>query len=204
MLLLLAFQMLILPTELPVGIVNKPYDAPQLRLTGGSRCLRADSSMKIVSGKLPPGMRLSTAGVFEGTPAVEGIYPIRVSASNGCGSQLAEMRLEVQGAPILDASVGLVVWKYKKGGVDPPAKELLVAGNWPGLAYRVDGAPAWLEVLVRQGRLPLKSAAFEADLVTLIPKPLALAPGKYKASLIISAWGASRSPNVEVELEVTQ
>ena len=204
MLLLLALQMLILPTDLPMGIVNKPYDSPQLRLTGGTRCMRTETVMMVLGGRLPLGLHLSTAGVFEGTPQEEGVYPLRISASNGCGFQVAEMRLEVQGAPILDASMRLLLWKFKKGDLVAPVGELLVAGNWPGLAYRIDGAPDWLEVAVRQGRLPPKGAAFEADLVTLRAKPEALAPGRYKATLIISAWGGSRSPHVEVELEVTQ
>ena len=202
--LLLAFQMFLLPTELPVGIVNKPYDSPQLRLTGGSQCSRADTSMRIKAGKLPTGVHLSTAGVFEGTPEEEGVFPIQVAASNGCGVYVAGMQLEIQGAPILDASVSSLHWKWKKGEGMLEAKELLVAGNWPGLAYRIDGTPEWLNVVVRQGRLPRKASAFEADLVSLTPKPDALAPGKYKATLIISAWGASRAPHVDVEIEVLQ
>ena len=202
--LLLAFQMFLLPTELPVGIVNKPYDSPQLRLTGGAQCSRADTSMRIKAGKLPAGVHLSTPGVFEGTPEEEGIFPIQVVASNGCGLHVTDMKLEVQGAPILDASVNSLHWKWKRGEGVLEAKELLVAGNWPGLAYRIDGAPEWLNVVVRQGRLPPKASAFEADLVSLKPKPDALAPGKYKATLIISAWGASRAPRVDIEIEVLQ
>ena len=199
---LLAFQLLLTTTELPPGIIHKPYDAPQLQLSGGSRCARNESTLRLIHGHLPSGLTLSSSGIFSGTPREAGVFPVRVEAANGCYSSSINLTLEIHGAPILDASESNISWVWKPGSAPLLSKEFLVAGNRPGLAYQIDGVPAWLNVAVRSGTLPLQNSPFEADLVTLSPNLSGLAPGKYAATLIIGAWGAVRSPKVLVELDI--
>ncbi len=202
MLLLLAFQLSLTPVELAPGIVNKPYDSPQFQLSGGARCARNEASVRIIGGRLPAGIQLSGAGILSGVPKEEGVFPIVLEAGNGCGSFQAQLKLEINGAPILDASERSISWVWKTGSVLPAPREFLVAGGWPGLAYRIEGSPAWLEMALRLGTIPPRNSPFEADLVTLAPYPTGLVPGKYSATLLVTAWGASRSPRVLVQLEV--
>ena len=202
MMILLAFQLLLTPTELPPGIIHKPYDVPQLQLSGGSRCARNESTLRLISGHLPSGLTLSNAGILSGIPREAGVFPIRVEAANGCSSSSVNLTLEIHGAPILDASESNISWVWKPGSAPLPSKEFLVAGSSPGLPYRIDGVPTWLQVAVRSGTLPPQNSPFEADLVTLSPNLSGLAPGKYSATLTIGAWGAVRSPKVLVELDI--
>ena len=202
MLLLIAFQLSLAPAELVPGIVNKPYDSPQFQLSGGARCARNEASIRIIGGRLPAGIQLSGAGMMSGVPKEEGVFPIVLEAGNGCASIQAQMKLEINGAPIFDASERSIAWVWKTGSALPAAREFLVAGGWPGLAYRIEGLPAWLEMALRFGTIPPMNSPFEADLVTLAPYPAGLIPGKYSATLVVTAWGASRSPRVLVELEV--
>ena len=199
---LLAFQMLITPMELPPGVMNKPYDAPGFQLTGGARCGSANAGFRVAAGKLPAGLVLSSAGSFSGVPRAEGVYPLRIEGANGCGRAFTAVNLEIQGAPIFETNERNFSWTWKAGAPAPLEREFLVAGNWPGLAYRIDGTPPWLDVSVRFGALPERNSAFEADMVTLRPVVDGLAPGKYSAALIIGAWGAARSPRVMVQLEI--
>ena len=199
---LLAFQMLITPLELPAGAMNKPYEAPGFKLIGGARCGSANAGFRIAEGKLPAGLTLSSAGVISGAPRAEGLYPLRIEGANCCGRVFAAVNLEIQGAPLFETSEWNISWTWKTGASAPLEREFLVAGNWPGLPYRIDGAPPWLDVSVRFGALPERNSAFEADMVTLRPVTDGLAPGKYSATLIIGAWGAARSPRVLVQLEI--
>lgn len=202
MLLLLAFQLSLTPLELAPGIVNKPYDSPQFQLAGGAQCARNEASVRIIGGRLPVGLQLSGAGMLSGVPKEEGVFPIVLEAGNGCASIQAQLKLEINGAPIFDASERNISWVWKTGSAMPAPREFLVAGGWPGLPYRIEGLPAWLEMALRLGTIPPKNSPFEADLVTLAPYPTGLVPGKYLATLIVTAWGASRSPRILVELEV--
>jgi hypothetical protein len=199
---LLAFQLLLIPAELPTGIIHKPYDAPQFQLSGGARCARNEPTLRLTSGHLPSGLVLSSSGILTGIPREAGAFHFQVEAANGCSATFVDLTLEIHGAPILDASESNIGWLWKKGSDAPIPREFLVAGSRPGLAYRIDGAPAWLDVAVRSGTLPLLNSPFEADLVTLSPNIAALAPGKYSATLSVGAWGAVRSPKILVELEV--
>ncbi len=201
---LLAFQMLVTPVELPTGAINKAYDAATFKLSGGARCGSADAGFRIAEGKLPAGLSLSSSGVFSGAPRAAGTYPLRIEGANGCGRAYAAVNLEIQGSPIFETNERNISWVWKSATPAPTEREFLVAGNWPGLAYRIDGTPPWLDVSVRLGTLPERNSAFEADMVTLRPKLDGLAPGKYSATLIISAWGATRSPRVVVELEIVE
>ena len=200
--LFLAFQLLMTPSELPIGAINKAYDAPPFQLAGGAKCGNAEAGFRVIQGKLPNGLAISSRGVFTGVPRENGAFSLRIEGSNGCGRVQCDFTLEIQGSPILETNTRTLAWVWKTGGEQPEAKEFLVAGNWPGLPYRIDGAPKWLEVSMMLGTIPEKHSAFEADMVTVLARPEGLLPGRYAATLTVSAWGSSRSPKVFVELEV--
>src|SRR3954468_3630038 len=60
--------------SVPVALVGKPYRVP-LAASGGDGVYRWQ-----LAGRLPAGLRLSPAGVIEGTPAAKGSGDITVKA----------------------------------------------------------------------------------------------------------------------------
>ena len=199
---LLALQLLAATVELPVGIMNRTYEAPPLELLGGARCRTVDAGFRIVRGALPQGLTLSSRGSISGTPRQEGRFSLQIEAASGCRQSYFDVQLQIQGGLILHANQQSVSWVWKHGESPPAGVEVLVDGNWPDLAYSIEGVPLWLEVSARLGALPPRSSAFEADMVVLKPKVDGLVAGKHKATLVITAWGASRSPPISVELVV--
>ncbi|MBA3973118.1 MAG: hypothetical protein C0504_02735 [Candidatus Solibacter sp.] len=67
--------------SLPAGTVGQPYSA-SLAATGGS----PPYTYQLVQGTLPPGVTLNSAGVFSGTPASSGTYPIQTRATDTTGA----------------------------------------------------------------------------------------------------------------------
>ena len=59
-------------------MVEGVADSQQITATGGA----APYSFTVTSGKLPPGLSLSTSGVISGTPAIRGRYPVRITATD--------------------------------------------------------------------------------------------------------------------------
>src|SRR5699024_6549409 len=70
-----------------------PYE-PVLRTSGGSG---ARETWSLVSGTLPPGVRLNSDGTFSGTPSAAGTYPITVKVVAG-----AETLQKALTIPIID------------------------------------------------------------------------------------------------------
>jgi hypothetical protein len=82
---------------LPPSIVGFPYE-PTLRTSGGSG---ARETWSLVSGALPPGVRLNNDGTFSGTPTAAGAYPITVKVT--AGSETLQKALTI---PIVTQDVG--------------------------------------------------------------------------------------------------
>ena len=69
------------PAALPAGEVGQPY-ATTIGASGGN----APYGFAVTAGTLPPGLALTAAGSFAGTPATAGSYPFDVTATDllGC------------------------------------------------------------------------------------------------------------------------
>jgi hypothetical protein len=68
------------PATLPNGVVGAPY-TPSLTLTGATGAPR----FTLISGALPPGVSISPAGVFSGSPTTPGTFTFSIFASDAAG-----------------------------------------------------------------------------------------------------------------------
>ncbi|MCL2807723.1 MAG: putative Ig domain-containing protein [Coriobacteriia bacterium] len=98
----------------------------------------------LVSGSLPAGLTLSSAGVISGTPRAEGSFNIEVRASNSAGSDTKALRIVVR--PIIstnDLVGGTVGTSYKQTLVassnNPVTWSASLTNLPPGLSLSSDG-----------------------------------------------------------------
>ncbi len=84
------------PPTLPAGLINTAY-SQQITASGGA----GGFTYMVMSGALPTGVTLNTAGLLSGTPTQSGSFPFVVKAtdSNGC-SGMMEYTLLVDCPPI--------------------------------------------------------------------------------------------------------
>ncbi len=190
--------------SLPVAFVHKPYTPPPLAAAGGGRCLPNVLGFSIVKGAPPPGVSLSAAGFFSGTPRDQGVYSFRIRAQNECVSYTREFTLRVEGPPLLEMFPDRIEFRYQTGGTLPESQMLRVSANTPDLAYAVEAEGAsWLEAVPLRGRTPPEGTALRHDAVELRVDPAKLQPGEYRARVRAEAWQAGNAPSVWVVLKIT-
>jgi len=73
-----------LGSSLPSGSLNSSYNQP-LQVTGG-----VGPYIWSVSGSLPPGMSLSSSGVWSGTPNAEGTYNFTIQVTDSTGATVSQ------------------------------------------------------------------------------------------------------------------
>jgi hypothetical protein len=187
----------LLTEELPWAVVGRAYlPAPlDVRVTG--HCPAGGVGFSVVSGVLPPGLKLSRLGYFSGVAAQTGLFEFNVRAVNGCSWAARHFALLVTEPPKLKAT---------------PASIHLTA-TWPMLAYAVNvtfssGGNNWLTAVPEHGAtsresVPRRLTEVPADEVMLRFNAAGLKPGVYTAQITISAWQA-RSVTVAVNLNVEE
>jgi sugar lactone lactonase YvrE len=96
------------PAILPPGAVGAPY-SQQLSAVGGTAALQ----WSVISGALPPGVTLSSAGLLAGTPSAVGTYAFTVQATDGASFANLPFTITVSVpsittfSPLLQGTVGL-------------------------------------------------------------------------------------------------
>jgi hypothetical protein len=186
---------------LPVAVKGVAYRT-SLDIRSDIRCPMADPALSLVSGKLPPGLRLSTDGL-DGTPLETGRFRFTIRVGNGCSSRTRTIELSVTGKPILLASPDQITFSAQTTGQKTPPRAILVSSTWPDLPYRIEKQNAdWLEVSLESGRTPSADSALTGDTVTLIADPSKLTPGTYQGALLISTPGGASVQSVPVALVV--
>lgn len=152
----------------------------------------------VVGGVPPPGIQLSRLGYFTGSPLRTGVFPFAIRVSNGCSWTAKRFTLTVTGAPVI--TVSPVRLAFDGAG----EKTLHVSATWPKLFYAVNTSAEWVKVSPAHGFTPRESSAMLGDQLTVAVDPGVLKPGRYSATITISAWQALESPTVIVELEVAE
>ncbi len=88
-------------TSLPNGYLSISY-SQTLAAAGGS----GSYSWSVVSGSLPPGLSLSSAGVISGTPTTAGTYSFTVQVSDGISTKPQSLTITVTSA----IGIGTITW----------------------------------------------------------------------------------------------
>ncbi|MBV6430915.1 MAG: hypothetical protein IANPNBLG_01036 [Bryobacteraceae bacterium] len=194
----------ILTAGLPTAAVHRPYSAPPVMVLGGGRCTGNSVSMRVATGALPEGLRLTSAGYFEGVPRQAGLFTFQVRADNECQVVVKTFTLRVEGAPLLIAEPEELEFQYTVGGVLPPPQVARVSSSWRDMAYSIDAEGAtWLTLRPLRGRTPVSGAGLSGDPVAVGVDPAKLAPGTYRAFLKVSAWETTNEPRIPVTLVIT-
>jgi hypothetical protein len=192
----------VLEQELPVAAKGVAYRT-SLDIRSDVRCPMADAALSLVSGKLPPGLRLTMDGL-DGTPLETGRFRFTIRVGNGCSSRTRTLDLEVTGKPILETSPDQITFTAKVTGQNPAPRAVLVSSTWPDLPYRVEKQNAdWLEVNLAGGRTPPANSALTADTVTLTADPSKLKTGTYRGTLVFSTPGGANVQTIPVVLVVS-
>ncbi len=187
--------------DLPWAVAEKGYEAPPLEVRVSGSCPIGGVGYSVVSGRLPPGIDLSRLGYFSGVPLHTGEFPFTVRASDGCGWSAKQFKLVVTGAPVIGVTPTHLSFECKVG--EAAEQRLLVSATWPRLAYRLTlSNAAWLRATPEHGTTPRQGSAMAEDIVNVRVDTVGLKPGRYKASIAISAWQALEPVRVEVELTV--
>ena len=104
-------------------------------------------TFSVISGDLPPGLALSSAGVFSGMPTVPGFFSGEVAASNGVGSDAQNFSILVQQVPVITSSsppkIATVNMPYNfsftSTGFPPPTFSVTSGNLPPGLTLSSAG-----------------------------------------------------------------
>jgi hypothetical protein len=194
-------QVRIRTVELARAVKGVSYRAPIETLVDG-RCEHSDPSYSLVSGALPKGLELVSSGL-DGTPKEMGLFRFVLRAGNPCGADVRALELLVTARPILRADPEQLAFESRADGPAPGIRTIRVTSTWPDLPYsvRTDGAD-WLVAWPARGATPDTGSAISADLVTIRVDPSKLAPGVYRASLILSTWQGANTPEIPVVLTV--
>ncbi len=194
----------ILTASLPTAVVHRPYSAPPVTVLGGGRCAQNSISMRVATGGLPEGLRLTAAGYLEGTPRQAGLFTFQIRAENECQVVAKTFALRVEGAPLLVAAPEELEFHYTAGGAVPPGQVVRVSSSWEDMAYSIDAeGAAWLMLRPLRGRTPFPGAGLTGDPVAVGVDPAKLAPGSYRALLKVSAWETTNEPRIAVTLVVS-
>ncbi len=188
--------------ELPWAIVDQLYSFGPLEVAGGGRCPVGGLGFAVISGSLPPAVRLSQAGYLSGTPARIGSYWFAVRVANGCSRATRWIELKVTGAPILQVSPDRIRFVADDGPLLPQL--VRVSSSWPNLEYQatIRSGKEWLKASPRKGITPKSGDAFDADVLELVVDPKGLKVGFYRGEVVIAAWGAVEAQMLKVEFVV--
>jgi len=197
--LITALAVEILTTQLPQAVVHRAYLAAPLVVSGGAFCPVNNIFTKVVFGELPPGLSLSAAGYLRGIPQRMGSYTFLVRAGNDCSFATRRFTLEVDAAPLLQASQERLVFAKL---AEP--RVFTVSSSWKDMAYgiRMEPAVEWLQVEPLRGRTPVEDSGFVGDQVTVTVDAGKLEPGTYRTSLRVWTWQGANQLVIPVVLEI--
>lgn len=189
--------------ELPWAVIDRAYSPPPLEVRVSGRCPAGGVGFTVVSGALPPGLKLSQLGYFSGVPTRYGLFEFNVRAVTGCAWTARRFSLLVTEPPKLKAIPESVTIACNLG-VDPPPTAIRITATWPQLSYSVEVTSTsaggnWLSAIAEHGRtsresIPRNLAEKPSDQIWLHFHVAGLKPGQYSAQVSVSAWQAQSVP----------
>ena len=176
--------------DLPWAVVDREYAPPPLEAHTSGACNSGGIGYAVVSGALPPGIQLSRLGYFSGIPTRTGTFEIAIRVSTGCSWTARHFMLTSTGRPILSAAPDTLEFRASSKGLKVLEQAVQISSTWPELAYRATSSVDWLTAASERGFTPRESSALAGDVVRIRVDATHLAPGKYQATVSISAWQA--------------
>ncbi|MCS7026370.1 MAG: hypothetical protein NZV14_16345 [Bryobacteraceae bacterium] len=194
----------IIPSSLPIAVIHRVYGPEPIQVTGGGRCTVNNISFRLIQGRLPEGMWLSSGGYLGGTPREAGQFPFLVRIANDCLVLARSFVLRVEGAPVLQVWPLSLHLQYELGQTPVLAERILIAGSWRDLPYWIEAEDAdWIDLRPLLGRTPPEGHALSSDPVTIVLKPSKLKPGIYRTSIrVLAGYGAAEA-RLPLTLRVT-
>jgi uncharacterized protein (TIGR03437 family) len=200
---------------LPPGTVGTPYT---INFGEGLQNIPATPDISLTwgfssSGSLPPGMSVSGAGLFSGTPTTPGSYSFTITLTFTVGAQgqsfgftyLLNTTMSIQGStgPVLSVDPGGLVFSFPAGAAASSLN--LSVGNHGNQARgfsasaSVTNGAGWLSVSPSSGTAP----AFGQGSILVTADPSRLSPGTYLGSVAVSSAPGSERFDVPVVMTVT-
>lgn len=157
----------------------EPYPGHTFVATGD-----AAINFSLASGSLPPGMALSSAGAFSGTPTTPGSYTFTVRATGTPSGDSAEQDVTV----VVEAPVITIT-------SDAPASPVTAYQPYPAHTFTASGGTGPYTLSLRSGALPPGMAVSSAGLLSGTPTT----PGSYSFGIrMTDAHGFSADQDVTV------
>jgi hypothetical protein len=186
--------------ELPWAVIDQAYSPAPFDVRVSGKCPAGGVGFSVVSGTLPPGLKLSRLGYFSGVPTRTGQFEFNVRAVNGCSWTARHFALLVTNPPKLYAKPD-VLTVTSPSGVDPPPLAIHMTATWPKLAYQVNvayrngEAGNWLVISPEHGMtaresVPRRLAEVPGDDISVTVRTKGLRAGQYTGQISISAWEA--------------
>ena len=189
-----------LTEELPWAVIDRAYAPAPLEVRVAGRCPAGGVGFGVVSGALPPGLKLSRLGYLSGVPKQTGMFEFNVRAVNGCSWTARRYSLLGTEPPKLKVTPETLSVDCPMG-VDPPAAMIHLTATWPSLPYAAtltftSGKETWLRAAPLHGvtsreSVPRQLNEVPSDEVKLEFSTSSLKPGKYEAHVLLSAWQAN-------------
>lgn len=199
-----AFALEVLTATLPAAVVHRPYGPDPIQVTGGSRCAYNNVSFRVIHGRLPEGVTLSSGGYLSGIPRQTGTFPFMVRIGNDCEVIGRNFALRVEGAPILTVSPPALEFDSQAGSAPLEPARILVSSSWRDLPYWIEAEGAdWIDCRPLLGRTPPEGHSLQADPVLVGVDPSKLKPGVYRVSLRILTWQATNEVRIPVTVRVS-
>lgn len=195
----------VLTGSLPVAVIHHPYGPDPILVVGGGRCLSNNLSFRVIQGRLPDGVFLSSGGYLSGVPRETGTFPFMVRIANECAAIGRSFALRVEAAPILAVSPAALHFQYRVGGPLPEPARVLVAASWKDLPYWIEAEGAdWVSFRPTLGRTPPEGHALQADPVIVSVDPSKLKPGVYRTSIRVVTWQGANEVRLPLVMTVSQ
>ncbi|MBL8230714.1 MAG: hypothetical protein JNL98_19635 [Bryobacterales bacterium] len=195
----------VLTRDLPAAVIHRPYGPDPILVTGGGRCIANNMSFRVIQGRLPDGVSLSSGGYLSGVPRETGTFPFMVRIANECTTIGRSFALRVEGAPILSISPATLHFQYQIGGPLPEPARVLVAASWKDLPYWIEAEGAsWVDFRPLLGRTPPEGHAMQADPVLVSVDPSKLKPGVYRTSIRAVTWQGTNEARIPLVLTISE
>jgi hypothetical protein len=175
--------------QLPRAALGRGYAPPPLEIRADGMCSGGGVGFSVVSGAVPPGLRLSRAGYFSGVPARAGIFPFTVRAVDGCAWTARLFSLVVSRPPTLEVTPAEIMLEWPAGSSRPLAA-FRISSTWPGLAYQVRVYDGWLKAIPDRGVTATEPAATTPEDAIVLSVAGERIPGERETIVEIAAWQA--------------